>query len=35
MLEARTGWTATDNAGHVDRVDAHGAWGQAYVKLMR
>jgi Capsule assembly protein Wzi len=35
MMEARTGWTATDNAGHVSGVDAHGVWGQAYVKLMR
>jgi hypothetical protein len=35
MIETRTGWTATDNAGHVSGADAHGAWGQAYVKLMR
>ena len=35
LLEARAGWTATDNTGHVSGTDTHGAWGQAYVKLMR
>ncbi|MFI5371513.1 MAG: capsule assembly Wzi family protein [Candidatus Eisenbacteria bacterium] len=34
-LEARTGYRWVDDAGHVSGATTQGAWGQAYVRLMR